>query len=81
MEVASLILATYCLTLVLMQSEGPYGIVARFRENKKVEELGILNCFLCTSFWIAFFISVATNVGWFFLAWGGATLIDKVVNR
>lgn len=80
MDTAGLILATYVLTLVLIQSDGPWGIIYKIRSNKFIDSFGILNCFICTSFWIALLISIlAGNIFYLFIYWGGAVIIDKIL--
>jgi len=80
MELASLIFGTYIITLVLTESEGAYGGLYKLRQNKKVDDFGILNCFMCTAFWIALlFCSVTGNLGLLFIVWGASTALDKVV--
>ena len=80
MDLAALTLGTYAITLVLTQSEGPYGLFYKLRTIKQIDNFGLLNCYLCTAFWIALFLCLITkNMQLFFIAWGGATIIDKAV--
>lgn len=79
MDTATLILGTYVITLVLTQSEGPYGKLYALRQNKKIDDFGVLNCFMCTAFWITLILCLFTgNWANFFIAWGGSVIIDKV---
>lgn len=77
-------LATYWLTIALTQEDGPYGVFYKLRHLKA---LGALQCFTCSSLWVAAALSllVASNV----LEWvlytlasaGGAVIIYEVVER
>lgn len=82
MDIATVILATYAITLTLTWSEGPFGSLYKLRANKKVDNFGLLNCFLCTAFWVSLIVClISNNLSLFFIAWGGATLIDRLVTR
>lgn len=82
METASLILGTYIITLVFTVSEGPYGRLYKLRQNKKVDDFGLLNCFMCTAFWVALILCLAFGrLDLLFIAWGGSTLLDRITNR
>lgn len=80
METVAAILATYVLTLALTQSDGAWGVMARIRQHKPIDDFGLLNCFLCTSAYIAMFIGLLFwSVEIFFISWAGAVIIDKVL--
>lgn len=80
MDFISLTLGTYAITLILTQADGPYGLIYKLRTIKQVDDFGLLNCYFCTALWVALFLCLITgNLGLFFIAWGGATIIDKVV--
>lgn len=82
METASLILGTYIITLVLTVSEGPYGRLYRLRQNKKVDDFGLLNCFMCAAFWVALILClVFGRLDLILIAWGASTLLDRITNR
>lgn len=79
MDTISLILATYVITLVLVDSEGAWGLLYKFRNLAKVDNFGLLNCFVCTSFWVALIAVLLTaHYELFFIAWAGAVIIEKV---
>lgn len=79
MEPITLILATYAVTLVFVKSEGPFGSLYRLRQNEKVDNFGLLNCFMCTAFWIALIVClIAGRLDLFFISWGSSIIIDKV---
>ena len=80
MEVLTLILAAYCLTLALTQSEGAWGIMEKVRQNKHVANFGVFDCFLCTSFWVSLALVAAFNA-WsaFFIVWGASVVLDKLI--
>lgn len=82
MDIATVVLATYAITLALTWSEGPYGKLAILRQKPAVDNFGLLNCFLCTAFWVALIVClISNNLSLFFIAWGGATITDRIVNR
>lgn len=82
MDAITLILAVYAITLTFTFSEGPFGLIYKLRTNKAVDNFGLLNCFLCTAFWVSLIAClIAGRLDLFFITWGGATLIDKVVNK
>lgn len=81
------ILATYFATVILVESEGPFGIFYKFRNLKAVRHYGVLACALCTSFNISLlaaltistdFTSYALNV---FAIAGAVTIIDRAVEN
>lgn len=73
------ILATYCITLLLTERDGPLGILYRLRKR-----LTALKCFACTSIYVAAPIALlATNNlrDWFIYTFGlagGAILLHKI---
>jgi hypothetical protein len=77
---AALILGTYAITLALRESDGPFGLLYRLRKVKAVNSFGVLNCHLCTAFWVSLALCAAFGMLWMTLvAWGASTLIDKLV--
>lgn len=69
-EFVLLSLASWRLTKMLTQEEGPYMIFRRFREYMlKFENWNPLSCFWCASVWVSFlfaFLFMSHNfvVGW-----------------
>lgn len=79
MDTFSLILATYVISLVLTESEGPWGLLYKFRSLPTIDNFGLLNCYICTSFWVAAIVTMsAAHTELFFISWGGAVIIEKV---
>lgn len=77
--IASLILGTFAFSLALTITEGPYGALYKFRRYKPIDDFGLLNCFICTSFWVALILClIYGRFDLFLLAWGGANLINGV---
>lgn len=80
MDFITLIFGTYAISLALTQADGPFGIIYKIRTHTAVENFGALGCFLCTAFWVALALCLITgNLSLLFIAWGGAIIIDKVV--
>jgi len=80
MEALALVLGTYAVTLALTASEGPWGLFYKLRAIKRVQDFGVLECFLCTSFWVSLILCLSFGRPEIILiAWGSSTLIDKVV--
>lgn len=80
METISLILGTYVITLSLTQSDGAWGILYKLRHNKHIEDFGILDCFLCTSFWVSLILCISfQNIPLFFIVWGISVILDKLL--
>lgn len=79
--IISQILATYVITCVLLYSDGAWGSLARLRNNESVKCFGLLDCFLCLSFWVALIVTVVSNNAWaeFFIIWGTAYIIDQLI--
>jgi len=76
---ASLILGVYVISLSLTMSEGPYGLFYKLRQIKKVDDFGLLNCFMCTAFWVAFLLCLITgHMSTFLFVWGLAVIIERV---
>jgi hypothetical protein len=89
--IISAIFAVYYLTTVLTESDGAWGALARLRGNKAVDAFGLLNCFMCTAFWVSVPFGAVLVVE-FGAAWwlglisvlsiaGIATLINKLSMR
>lgn len=79
--IISQILATYVITAVFLYSDGAYGILGRLRSNDKVMRFGLLECFLCLSFWVALLLILVGGGTWqsFFIVWGSAFIIDQLI--
>lgn len=77
----SLILGTYALTLALIESEGAWGFMEHIRNNRYIDDFGLLNCFLCTSFWVSIALCVAFGrLDLVLLAWGGSVVLERLIN-
>lgn len=75
----SLILATIALTYALTESEGAYGSLKWLRT--KTARLGLLQCGLCTSFWISLVLCVVfQRLDMMFISWGAFVVFDRVLN-
>lgn len=80
MEALAIILGTYAITLALTESDGAFGVMYKIRNNKAIKNFGLFECHLCTSFWVAVFLSLAFGMPLMTLiAWGSSVLIDKIV--
>lgn len=81
MELLVLIFATYVVTLVLTEGDGPGKVFARLRS---LQAFVVLRCFLCTSIWIGAILAlyVADNpLHWLVTALGlagGAVFLDRL---
>lgn len=77
------------ITSSLVYSDGAWGIMEKIRSNKYIKSLGILDCFLCTSFWVSlpftfFFAGYTGYFTGFILAlgvWGLSYVIDMLINK
>lgn len=78
---AIVLLITYALTSALVYSDGAFGIMYRIRDIEWVKDFGLLECYLCTSFWVGLVVSLLSGdiwlIGW---AWGGSVIVDKFIN-
>lgn len=78
------ILATYMLTFMIIQTNGPGGIFYNLRKETQWE---VLTCFPCCSMWVALLLALvpADNfINWMVLALafaGGATIVDTLIER
>ena len=76
----SIVLGTYALTLALVESEGPWGIFDIIRHNRYIDNFGVLNCMICSSFWVSVALCVACQrIDLVLIAWGANVLIDRIV--
>lgn len=75
------ILITFMGSSALMYSSGAYGALERVRSLEKVKNFGIFDCYLCLSFWVALFATIAVSGSWqlFAIAWGFSYLADKLL--
>lgn len=75
------ILSVWVISYVLVNLDGPFELFSYIRRS--TEQIGIFECLPCISFWVSliliFFLPFHL---WAFLGiWGGAVLIDKVLNE
>jgi hypothetical protein len=82
------ILATWRLTHLIVEEDGPWSLVARLRRLAGSGILGqLMDCFYCVSLWVAMPIAVTVADGWLIRAvlWlalsGGAILLERAVPR
>lgn len=79
-EILSQILGTYAFTLSLTDSSGPWGILERIRNIKWIDDIGLLNCFLCTSFYVSILACVAVGrIELMPLTWGAVVIVNQVI--
>lgn len=81
MEVLALILGTYALSASLLYSDGAWGLMYRIRNNESVKDFGLLECYICTSFWIAALLTFVFGFVWWYglIAWGATVIVDKIL--
>lgn len=77
----SQILGAYAIAAVFVYSGGAWGSLDNLRNSIRVKEFGLLECFLCTSFWSSLFMTLIAGGTWqtFFIVWGAAYVIDQLV--
>lgn len=78
--VISLILGTWATTLALTESAGPWGLLERLRNVKWIDDMGLLNCFLCTALYTS--IAACAFVGRLELiplTWGSAVILNQLI--
>ena len=81
MIIASLILGTYVVTLALTESAGPWGLLDILRRVKRVDDMGLLNCSLCVSFWVSIIACLFVDrLDLMPLVWGGSVVLERLVN-
>lgn len=82
MEIAALILGTYVISAGLIYSDGAWGIIYNLRSNKIIKDFGVLECFLCTSFYVSIALTALLGIHWLyiFIGWGASVLIDKLIS-
>ncbi len=75
------IMATYAITSVLVYSGGAYGRLEAFRQKLSVKRFGLLECFLCTSFWVGLIAVWCIGGSWnqFFIVWGVTFILDQII--
>lgn len=77
----SLVFGVYVITLALTESSGPFGLLEKLRSIDIVERSGLLECYLCTSFWVSVALCVAFNrIDMILISWGVSTLIQRLYN-
>ena len=80
MELATLIIGTWAITTAFTESDGPYGSLYKLRKQKQINDFGLLECFLCTSFWVALTLCMAfQSPEYILIAWGVSTLTSKLL--
>ena len=81
MIIASLILGTWVTTLALTESAGPWGLLERLRNVKWISDFGLLECGLCSSFWVALGLCMAfERLDLILIAWGGSIVLERLIN-
>ncbi len=84
MELIISVLAVYCTTYFITGLNGPWGIFWRLR---RINKLGALQCFTCSSIYLSAIISLYsshTAIEWLIhaLAYaGGAILVHEIIER
>jgi hypothetical protein len=78
------ILATYFITLLTSQYDGPFNIIVRFRDLMPDSIQEVLECFVCLSTYVAIPFAFAVADGWYILLAypaiaGGAIAVHKQV--
>jgi hypothetical protein len=87
MKYAAAVLATWRVTHLLANEDGPADVIARVREQLGESQLGaLMDCFQCTSLWVAapmaFYVGRKTSdraVAWLALS-AGACILEAVVS-
>lgn len=54
------VLATYCVTTLITEADGPFGLFYKLRHHKSLQAF---DCFLCLSVYIAFLCAVVLTAG------------------
>lgn len=81
MEAIAIVIGTWVITTVLTSSDGPYGSLYKLREIKAVKDFGLLECHMCTAFWVALVLSLCFGQPIMILiAWGVSVLVDNLLN-
>ena len=82
------VLGVWRITHLLAVEDGPAEAIARLRAlARDGPAAGLLDCFQCTSMWVAAPFAVALGSGWVkqLLLWpalsGAAILVDRIVER
>ena len=84
------IFGTFYFTLAFTQSDGAWGSLARFRGITKVQNFGLLECFICSALWVATIFSIVIALlffHWYDMFWlaiifaGAAVLLDRLSTR
>ena len=82
------ILATWRVTHLIVEEDGPWDIVVRLRRMAGAGVLGqLMDCFSCASLWVAIPIALWIVDGWAarLVVWlalsGGAILLERAVPR
>lgn len=79
---ASQMVGAYVIAAVFVYSGGAWGSLEKLRNNLRVKDFGLLECFLCTSFWSALFMTFIAGGTWqtFFIVWGVSYIIDQLIS-
>lgn len=79
-EIISLVLGTYTVTLALTESAGPWGLLDILRRVKWISDFGLLECGLCCSFYTALGLCIAFGrLDLYFIAVGGSVVLERLV--
>jgi len=73
-------IAVYVITSVFVYSGGVWGSLEHIRETPWMKRFGLLDCFLCTSFWFAAIVGLGYgSIRIFVVSWGVAYIIDQLI--
>lgn len=81
MEAVALIFGTYVITAALIYSDGPWGLLYKARNNNLIKDFGVLECFLCSSLYVAIVLTFVIGLDWWYslIAWGTSVIVDKII--
>lgn len=83
-EIIITILAVFYASVALVETDGPYGVLYKFRNLKHVDRLGLSSCIVCVAFWVALIASlILYRDHWLLYALGisGAVVaLERVTN-
>lgn len=76
------ILAVYALSWSLVYSDGAWGLLERFRSIKWVDSFGVLNCIVCTAFWVSIVVYFLPFEAVFILGmWGAVVVLEQTISN
>lgn len=71
------ILLTYSLTLSLTVSDGAWGLLAKIRNNERMKDFGLFECFMCVSLWVSMAVAIVLGDPILFAwGWGGSIIVN-----